>query len=306
VSVCALGSVNMDIVLSVPRLPRPGETVSGATLHTHPGGKGANQAIAAARLGARTEMLGAVGTDAYGDTLLGYLGQSGVGIAGVRRIEGADTGQAYICVAPDGENLIVTVPGANHSVTARFVASELLGGHAVYLCQLEVPAAAVATFFGSDAAKSGRRLLNAAPAHADARPVLELADVVIVNQTELATYCGFAEVPDSIPATEAAARTLITDPSQTIVVTLGAEGAIAVAADATQSVAGYPVEAVDTTGAGDCFCGAMAAELDAGAALAEALEFANAAAAIAVTRPGAGPSMPTREEVVAFRVAAGT
>lgn len=305
-SVCILGSINMDVVLAVRHLPRPGETVSGATRHTHPGGKGANQAIAAARLGARTELLGAVGADQFGDTLLDYLGQSGVGIAGIRRIEATDTGQAYICVAPDGENLIVTVPGANHAVTPEPADLELLTGHAVYLSQLEVPPAAVEAFFGSPPAQSGRRLLNAAPARADAGPILALADIVIVNETELATYCSLAEAPASMPAIESAARTLIAGPAQTIVVTLGAEGALAVSTDNTRTVPGRRVEAIDTTGAGDCFCGAMAAALDSGAPLADALEFATAAAAIAVTRSGAGPSMPTAADLEAFRAAGGS
>lgn len=305
-SVCVLGSINMDIVLTVPRLPRPGETVSGASLQTHPGGKGANQATAAARLGARTELLGAVGADRYGETLLGYLGQAGVGISGVRRIEATDTGQAYICVAPDGENLIVTVPGANYAVTAELPPPELLSGHRVYLSQLEVPPAAVEAFLGSQAARSGRRLLNAAPARADTAPVLALADIVIVNETELATYCGLAQAPASGPGVERLARELIAGPDKTIVVTLGPEGAVAVSADSVETVAGHRVEAVDATGAGDCFCGALASALDAGAPLADALEFANVAAAIAVTRIGAGPSMPTRDEVEAFRHAPGT
>lgn len=298
-SICVLGSINMDIVLSVPSLPRPGETVSGASVQTHPGGKGANQAIAATRLGTPTVLLGAVGIDRFGETLLDYLGRSDVDISAIARVEETDTGQAYICVAPDGENLIVTVPGANHAVAAEQVVSERLAGHGVYLSQLEVSPDAVAAFLDSEAAKSGRRLLNAAPAHTATAPLLALAEIVIVNETELATYCGVAEPPTSRPEVERMARGLIGEPGQTVVVTLGAEGALAVSADRVEQVAGHRVEAVDATGAGDCFCGALAGALDTGATLADALGFANAAAAISVTRPGAAPSMPIRAEVEA-------
>lgn len=299
-SVAILGSINMDIVLSVARLPRPGETISGATLAHFPGGKGANQAIASARLGSPTTLIGAVGKDAFGEMLLAYLRESGVEVAGVARLDGAATGQAFICVAADGENTVVVVPGANHALSPASVAGAASGKHRVFLSQLEVPVEAVEAFFSSPAAKAGIRILNAAPSVASAQSLFPLLDYLIVNETELAAYAGAATPPDKPAEIARLARALIAHSGQTVVVTLGKMGAVAGTWQKLLEYAGYNVKVRDTTGAGDCFCGALASALDSGQPIESAMRFANAAAAISTTRPGAGPSMPTHLELAGF------
>lgn len=295
-SICVLGSINMDIVLSVEHLPRPGETITGAGLAQYPGGKGANQAVAAARLGARIAMLGAVGADAQGEMLTGYLADAGVDVSAIARLDGETTGQAFISVAADGENAIIVVSGANRAFDPGLGENPALSRHGVFLSQLEVPVEAVERLFRSGAARAGTRILNAAPAVPEAAPLLADADILIVNEVELALFADAPEPPAGGAETERLCRALAA-PGQTIVVTLGADGALAVTPNDVIAVAGRPVKAVDTTGAGDCFCGALAVALDQGDELRDALDFANAAAAIAVTRHGAGPSMPTRAEV---------
>ena len=299
-SVCVLGSINMDIVLSVSRLPRPGETVSGATLAHFPGGKGSNQAIAAARLGADVAILGAVGDDEYGTVLADALDAAGVDTTALSRLDGETSGQAFVCVSAKGENFIVVVPGASRALGPDSVSGAGLAGHGVFLAQLEVPVETVQAFFSAPPARQGTRILNAAPAATAALPLLALADILVVNETELALFAGAGEPPSDATVIERLSRRLITTGGQTVIVTLGARGALAVTAGETVAVSGHAVPVVDTTGAGDCFCGALAAMLDSGAVLPAALEFANAAAAIAVTRKGAAPSMPGFVEVEAL------
>ncbi|MEX0859490.1 MAG: ribokinase, partial [Cucumibacter sp.] len=246
-SVAILGSLNMDIVLSVGHLPRPGETISGAKLAHFPGGKGSNQAIASARLGSPTSLIGAVGRDAFGETLLAYLNESGVRTDAVARLEGEATGQAFICVARDGENSIVVVPGANHAISPASVAGAAPGKHRVFLSQLEVPVEAVEAFFSSPAAKAGIRILNAAPSVVAARSLFGHPDYLIVNETELAAFAGAATPLDEPAEIARLARTLIARSGQAVVVTLGKMGAVAVTWQKLLEYAGYNVKVRDTT-----------------------------------------------------------
>ncbi|WP_157216333.1 ribokinase [Flavisphingomonas formosensis] len=298
-SVCILGSINQDVIWRVAALPRPGETITTRDMKLLPGGKGANQAIAAARMGAATHIIGAVGDDAYGVGLSGYLAESGVDVRHVARIAGVPTGAAYIPIDDSGENLIIVVPGANARVTGDDVTDAKIGEARIVLCQLEMPIPAIAAFFERVGRLGGTRILNAAPALPEGKALFEASDMLVFNQTELASYLGLDGEPRT--AEEAAvARRLLSRPGQSAVVTLGAAGAALVTASDVEFAPSFLVPVVDTTGAGDCFCGALAALLDEGVAPGQALRLANAAAALCVGREGAGPAMPSRAEVEAF------
>jgi len=297
VAVVVVGSLNMDIVVAVPRHPRPGETIIGADSFRTPGGKGANQAVAAARLGQRVAMVGRVGEDDAGRTLRAALNDYGVDYAAVVETTETPTGIALITVDPNGENIIVVSSGANARVGAADVkaAAPLVERAAVVLLQLEIPleasieAATLAT---------GTVILNPAPAPTDRLPLELLAavDVLVPNRSELAELAG-VPAPGSLAAVERLARSI--EGPRAVVVTLGAEGALLVERGSSTHVAAPTVEAVDTTGAGDCFCGALADALARETPLEDAVRFAVRAAAVSTTRPGAQAAMPARDEVSA-------
>jgi len=299
-TVFVLGSINLDAVARVDDLPRPGETVAGRSLELFLGGKGANQAVAAARMGAPTRLMGAVGKDDSGVNLKAKLAGYGVQVADVMEIEDAPTGQAHVWVGGGGENMIVVTAGANALVTPQQVAATALEGQRVLLCQLETPAAAIEALFRAGAAKGALRMLNAAPALPQGAALFPLTDILILNQTELATYAKLDREPVLLEEVSLAARKLMSRPDQVIIVTLGSAGVATVRRDEAFLVEGRKVKAVDTVGAGDCFCGALAAALAGNMDLRDAVELANAAAALSVQKSGAAPSMPNRREVEAF------
>ena len=286
-SVCVLGSINLDIVCRVAELPAPGETVSALGMNRYAGGKGANQAVASARWGALTTLIGAVGDDEAADFLLSHLADAGVATGAIARVAGAPTGQGHINVSDAGENMIVVVGGANLAVTAAMVAAIDLASHRVFMSQLETPLEAIAALFGSAAARAGTRILNAAPAMPDAAFLFPLADILVVNEIELARYAGVADAVETPDDIDRAARRLISRDGQSVLVTLGAAGARVVDADDSHSIPGRRASVLDTTGAGDCFCGVMAAVLSEGAGLDSAVSLANAAAAISTEHVGA-------------------
>jgi ribokinase len=288
-SVCVLGSINLDIVCRVVELPAPGETVSALSMNQYAGGKGANQAVASARWGAPTMLIGAVGRDDAADFLLAHLEGAGVDTSAIARAE-APTGRGLINVSDAGENAIVVVGGANLAVSATQVGAVDLPSFRVFIAQLETPFDAIEALFESDAARAGTRILNAAPAVTAARRLFPLADILVVNEVELTRYSGLEE--DDI---DRAARRLISREGQSVVVTLGAAGARLVGTEATLSVPGRPAIAVDTTGAGDCFCGVLAAALSEGASLETAVSIANAAAAISTEHAGASAPANLRQ-----------
>ena len=294
--VVILGSINMDVVLRVPNIALPGETLSASAKNLYSGGKGANQAIAAARMGAKTTLMGAVGDDEFGTSLKSALSGEGIDISGLQTLADTDTGQAYICVSDEGENAIIVVPGANHDF--RFASTREPGpdSGSVYLSQFEMPLDQIKAFMG--AAKGSLRIVNAAPALKTYQPLLDDVEIVIVNETELAVFSDEnINETSSASGIEGAARKLLKRDDQWVIVTLGKKGAIAASRNQTLSIPGYEIEAVDTTGAGDCFCGTLAATLSEGMDMQLALTHANAAAALAVTKSGAGPSMPERQQV---------
>ena len=291
-NVVVLGSANLDIVVPVPHHPATGETVLGGHHDRIPGGKGANQAVAAARLGARVAMVGRVGSDDAGGTLRTALQEAGVDCRYLAVDGLAPSGLALIGVDRSGDNTIIVSPGANGRVGPDDVvaAASLLASAAVTLVQLEVPAMAVEA---AVAASGGKVVLNPAPASLLSGALLERVDVLVPNRIELAQLAGSAEA-GGLAAVEEMARGL---PVPTVVVTLGADGALLVAGGDAVVLPAPPVEVVDTTGAGDAFCGAIAEALARGVAIDEATARAVHAGSLATTRRGAQPSLPTGAQV---------
>ncbi|MCI3132376.1 ribokinase [Phenylobacterium aquaticum] len=298
-SVCVLGGINLDHVATVEALPAPGETVTSSRLERFPGGKAGNQAVAAARAGAATRLLGAVGDDEPGAYLRGFLAEAGVDLRGVITVADAPTGQAFITLDTAGRNSIVVAPGANARYGAAEVAAANLSGATVFLTQFEATLPAVEALFLSPEALGGVKILNAAPALAAGARLLALADILVVNETELARFAGLSQPPADAETAAAAALTLA-GPGQAVIATLGGDGAVIVRDGEVMRVPGRRAEVVDTTGAGDCFCGALAARLSAGDDLERAVIYANAAAALSVTRAGAATSSPSQAEVEAL------
>ncbi|MFJ2603648.1 ribokinase [Streptomyces sp. NPDC087425] len=301
-----VGSANADLVIDVERRPGAGETVLGGDLAVHPGGKGANQAVAAARLGARTALLARVGDDGHGRLLLDAQRAAGVDTASVL-VGGAPTGVALITVDPSGDNSIVVSPGANGRLTPGDVrdAGTLFRGSRVVSTQLEIPLETVVEVVRS-LAEGSRFVLNPSPPRPLPQEVLAACDPLIVNEHEakviLGDSAGDGGAGDGGVGDEPAdwARQLLAAGPRSVVVTLGAEGALVADATGVTRVASVKVDAVDTTGAGDAFTAALAWRLGAGATLAEAAGYAARVGAAAVTRRGAQESYPTGAEVEAL------
>ena len=292
------GSINMDVVATADRHPKVGETVAGREVLYFPGGKGANQAVAAARLGARTTLIGRLGKDAFGAELRAFLGAQGVDLGSVREAD-THSGTAIITVAAS-DNTIVVIPGSNGLVSADDVADAPLAKGDVAVSQFEIPLPTIAAFFQRARSAGATTMLNPAPAQKMSGELLALVDILVLNETELGFLAG-VELTESDEAAKiiAVARQLRARADQIICITLGKRGVLALAASEEFAVPGRVVKAVDTTGAGDCFVGALASQLADGVPLRAALAFANAAASISVQRMGAGPSMPTAKEVAA-------
>ena len=291
------GSINMDVVATAGRHPRVGETVAGKAVHYFPGGKGANQAVAAAKLGTPTTLIGRLGADAFGQQLRTFLTTQGVDLAFVKDTADIHTGTAIITIA-DADNTIVVVPGANALVSAEDVAVPVLAEGDIAVSQFEIPLPTIAAFFKRARAAGAITILNPAPAIACGPELLDLVDILILNETELG-FLTSTELHDSDDPARfiEAARSLQTGPNRTICVTLGKRGVLALIDGEASMIAGRAVKAVDTTGAGDCLVGALAAQLAGGTSIRDALNYANAAASICVQRMGAAPSMPTAAEV---------
>jgi ribokinase len=293
------GSINMDVVATAERHPKIGETVAGKAVLYFPGGKGANQAVAAAKLGAPTTLIGRLGTDAFGQQLRTFLAAQGVDLAFVKDTAEAHSGTALITIA-EADNTIVVVPGANALVSAEDIAAPVLAKGDVAVSQFEIPLPTITAFFERARAVGTTTILNPAPAVKFGRELLGLVDVLILNETELGFLTG-TELRDTDDDARfvGASRLLRTRPDQIVCVTLGRRGVLAMIDGNASVVPGRAVKAVDTTGAGDCLVGALASQLAGGKAIRDALAYANAAASICVQRMGAAPSMPTAAEVAA-------
>lgn len=291
-TVLVFGSVNADLVFPVTTLPAPGETVLGAGYRALPGGKGANQAVAASRDGAPTQFAGAVGRDALAEVALSALRGAGVDLARLASVE-APTGCAAIGVDPAGRNLILVGSGANLAARATQVEDAALGPGTVLLLQMEVPVAETEALIRRARSRGARVVLNLAPPAEVAPDTLGALDLLVANEHEaawLAARLGTAAEAEALRAV------LGID----VAVTRGEAGAEAATAGGPLRVPAFPVQAVDTTGAGDCWCGVLCAALDRGAPLAQAMRRAAAAAAIACGRPGAAAAMPMASETDAL------
>lgn len=298
--VTVVGSLNVDLVSRAPRYPQKGETLLGDAFDIFPGGKGFNQATAAARLGADVTLIGSVGTDVFGDTLLAAIEAEQMHGRIKRRDVG--TGVATIVVEPSGENSIIVVPRANMTLTPADIdeAAAPIAEADVLLLQLETPIAASER--AATIAKTNRTtvLLNPAPAQPLPDSFLAHVDIIIPNQSEAALLTGMpVDTEEAISAAHCLRSRMIHPETAVVVLTLGAQGALLLTPEMSEALPALPVEVIDTTGAGDAFCGALATQLAQGETLSEAVRFANAAGAAAVTTLGATPAMPTREKIEA-------
>jgi ribokinase len=292
------GSINADLIFEVAALPRPGETVLAPGYRFAPGGKGANQAAAAARLGAAVRFVGRIGTDGFGARLAAILAECGVDTASLAASEGP-TGVAVIGVEAGGENLILVGSGANLAVTAADLAGVPLGPGTTLLCQNELRPEVTAAALLAGRRAGARTILNLAPAGPVPAEVLDALDVLIVNEHEAGAAAGAAGGPGARPDTAALARALARRHGLACVVTLGAAGVLAAEGRRLFQVPALPVEPVDTTGAGDCFTGALAAALAAGQGLEPALRRAAVAAALSCLALGAQSAQPDAAAVAA-------
>jgi ribokinase len=298
--VFVVGSINQDFVLNVERRPEPGETVTDAQLSKGNGGKGANQAAAAALLGASVLLLGRVGDDGFGEPLVEALADKGVDTSLIEAAPDSSTGTAFITVTPDGENAITVAPGANRRLTVEDVdrASEAIAEARVLVAQLEVPNEVVLRAVEVAAGSGTRALVNLAPPFEVPRALLEKVDPLVVNEHEAAFLLG--ERVEGVDGALSAAPELLTLGPKAAVITVGEAGAVFADGESTDHLSAPKVDAVDTTGAGDAFVGALAAQLAQGASLEEAVAYAVRAGAAAVTKEGAQGALPTPERVEAL------
>ncbi|MCA1491058.1 ribokinase [Sinorhizobium alkalisoli] len=294
--ITVLGSINMDLIATTTRLPKPGETVAGTGFATAAGGKGANQALAARRAGASVRIAGAVGSDGFAEGALALLREAGADLSLVKTAV-EPTGTAHIMVDGEGENVIVVVAGANATVSASnaVAAVESMSVGDTLMLQLEIPAASVEKALTEARRRRIRSVINIAPLTPDAARLGRMADIVIANETEFELLAGRVGIAG--PEREAAMMALHAETGQTLIVTLGADGAVAIHDGEVHRAKGLAIEPVDTVGAGDTFCGYLAASLDSGLFFPEALRRAAVAGSLACLKPGAQPAIPFASEV---------
>jgi ribokinase len=296
--ITVVGSYATGLTMRVERLPRPGETLLGTGYRVDYGGKGSNQAVGCARLGARVSFVASIGKDAFGELALGLYRDEGIDVAHVTQSDGAPTGVGFIMVDAGGNNCITIDPGANELLTAAAV-SEGEGAFdsaAVVLTQLEIPVAAAAAAMACGRARSAVTILNPAPVRSLPDSVLRLVDILTPNQSEARVLAGRG--PDEVIDPEEGARELIRRGVKQVVMTLGEEGAVIVTASSTRRVPALRLAAVDTTGAGDAFNAGLAVALACGAGLGDGVQFAVITGGLAVTKEGVIPSLPHRDEVL--------
>lgn len=298
--ITVIGSLNIDLVVRASRIPRAGETLSGTDFKMIPGGKGANQAVAASRAGAPTRMIGCVGEDIFADTLRKSLRDAGVDVSGIQTVAGCPTGTAVIFVDDSGENRIVIIPGANGRVSIPRVEDiwPSIAQSTMLLLQHEIPLESVRYIIDRAHREGIPVMLNAAPFYPIPEGILAQVSVLVINETEAGSLCGFP-VTDPQSAIHAA-RAIQKNDAQTVIVTLGAMGAVLANSDFNLYQPGFSIQVVDTTAAGDTFVGGYAAALCAGKAIPEALHYAAGAATLAVTKLGAQSSIPFKQEVIEY------
>ena len=295
--VCVVGSANVDLIFQVLRLPRMGETLAGKQIHLGFGGKGANQAVMAARLGARVSLVAKVGGDVFGEQMLANLMNQGIDTTHVRIDRENSTGVASIVVDDEAQNCIIVVPGANGRLLPEDIraSAPAIQTADVLLCQLEVPMETILEAFRLAKAAKVLTILNPAPAMTLPDELLALADLCVPNETELELLTG--QTLQTLDEITVAGQALRKRGPQTVIVTLGERGALLIQEQTAELVPAVPVTAVDPTGAGDAFIGSLAVFLTEGLTMGEAVPLANKAAALSVTRTGTQSTFPTRAEI---------
>lgn len=293
-----VGSINRDLVVYVDRLPRPGETVFGNRFQQFPGGKGANQAVAASRLGGDVHLVGNVGSDPFGKEMRDFLAGENIDTSEIAILDTASTGIALITVDSASENSIVVVSAANMVWDTRDLVRMKMGRSDIVICQFEIPLEIIESVFERAKKMGATTILNPAPIKPATERILKNVDYLVVNEVELEALSGATFNPDDPTSVYAAMEKLHERGPVAIVATLGPRGALLSGPIGRYEAKGHKVNAVDTTGAGDCFIGGFAAALAKSASVPEAIDFANKAAAISVTRRGAASSFPTVAEVM--------
>jgi ribokinase len=300
--IIVVGSLNMDLVVRMPKIPRPGETLLGGVFKTFPGGKGANQAVAAARLGVHVTMIGCIGNDSFGQEMRATLAKEGIDTTHILVHPDEATGVALIQVDAQGQNSIAVASGANFRLTSTNVekAMQIIGEFNALVMPLETPLETIYTATDIAARKGAKVILNPAPAQILEKDLLQLVDVLLPNEYEIAFMTGM-QLQSASDINYAAEKLLSLGP-RNLIVTMGSQGAILFNEKKARPtiIPAWQVQAIDSTAAGDCFVGALAVGLCEGKSITAAAKFASAAAAISVTRIGAQPSLPYREEVDQF------
>lgn len=297
--IIVLGSINMDVVVLTPEHPGAGETLFGTDVRFVPGGKGSNQAVAAARLAPGVILAGRLGRDAFGAALKDFLAGENLDLAHLSFSETAPSGTALITVDQHAENRIIVISGSNFELLPSHLETLPIESGDTLVSVFEIPQETILAAFHKAKATGARTILNPAPAAAFIPGLQDLCETLVVNETELAFFAGGAAEPGDLEALLRQAQAIRSRPNQAIIVTLGGRGVAALQGDAFMAVSGRPVKAVDTTAAGDCFVGALAVALNEGRLLTEALAFANTAASLSVQKVGASASLPYRKEVEA-------
>ncbi len=291
------GSINMDIVARMVHLPRTGETVFGDELHYIPGGKGSNQAVAASRLGENVYLIGKLGQDVFGKSLTAFLEEEQLNLDYLFFSETYPTGVALINVDQQSENSITVISGSNFQLSEQDVGHIEIDKGDVVVSVFEIPQPTILHLFKKAKRANAKTILNPAPASPFINELLEAVDYLIINETELAFFSDQDKVNTDIESITQCASELCKKSDRTIIVTLGPKGVICVSANEIIKVAGNRVDAIDTTGAGDCFTGAFAVAISEQIPIVKALEFANTAASLSVQKLGASTSMPYRQQV---------
>jgi len=291
------GSINMDIVVYVDKHPRVGETIFGREVKYFPGGKGSNQAVACKRLGCETMMVGRVGADEFGSTMVNFLRGEGIDTGGVLTVKGHATGTAFIVVDSQSENSIIVISGANKAWGSVDRLLPNVNAGDLVLAQFEVPDEIVLRSFNEARSAGARTILNPTPAKKCSKDLLAITNILVVNEIELQEISGISVDLNNDDEIFDAASALLSAGLETVVVTLGSKGVRLLDRGQKSRIGARPVKAVDTTGAGDCFIGAFTAGLIANYSMLDAVKLGNVAASISVTREGAASSIPTLEEV---------